>query len=399
MTSSSLILVINCGSSSIKFALVNGRHESKLISGLAERLGTPESRLTWSTNGAKEAEAMPSADHAAAMANILHLLEQKGLLDAPLLAVGHRVVHGGEAFTASTLIDAEVLAAIEACNHLAPLHNPANVTGIREAMRLFPDVPQVAVFDTAFHQTLPPHAYLYPVPYELYETYGVRRYGFHGTSHRFVAQKAAQMLDLPLTELNLITAHLGNGCSATAVHHGQSVDTTMGLTPLEGLMMGTRSGDVDPALHQFLQETAGYNLDKTTAMLNKQSGLLGVSGLSNDMRALTEAADEGHERAALAIELFCYRLAKTIAALAVPLGRVDALIFTGGIGENAANVRARTLHRLAILGYQVDETRNAANGRSSHGVITTPDTPIALVVPTDEEIMIARDSMTLVSED
>lgn len=397
MTQSSLVLVINCGSSSIKFALVDGAYEQKLISGLAERLGSPEARLSWRSNAGSENQATPALTHTAAMNHIMRLLQQEGFLNEPLTAVGHRVVHGGEAFTASTLINNGVIAAIEACSRLAPLHNPANLRGIRAAQQLFSGTPQVAVFDTAFHQTLPPFAYLYPIPYELYKNHGVRRYGFHGTSHRYVTQRAAELLGKPASESNFISAHLGNGCSATAVKNGRSVDTTMGLTPLEGLMMGTRSGDVDPALHQFLRDDANYNLDQTINLLNNRSGLLGVSGLSNDMRALLDAANDGHERAAIAIDLFCYRLAKAIAALAVPLGRVDALIFTGGIGENAPPVRARVLQQLTILGYTVDKARNEENGRSSHGVITPPNNPVALVVPTDEELMIARDSMELVT--
>lgn len=399
MTQSKRVLVINCGSSSLKFALVDTTQSQKPISGLAERLGTTSAQLVWSHQGSKQTRALGGSnpDHSSAMATILDILNEAGLLQTPLAAIGHRVVHGGEAFTVSTRINSDVLAAIAACNHLAPLHNPANLIGIQTAMQFFPDVPQIAVFDTAFHQTLPAHAYLYPVPYDLYIEQGVRRYGFHGTSHRYVTQQAATLLQRPYTATTYLSAHLGNGCSAAAVANGQSIDTTMGLTPLEGLMMGTRSGDVDPALHQFLQNTLGYSLDRITNLLNKESGLLGVSGLSNDMRTLIEAADEGHERAAIAIELFCYRLAKSLAGLAVALGHVDALIFTGGIGENAALIRARTLDHLALLGYRLDESKNEQHGRSSNGIITQDNTPIALVIPTDEEQMIAQDSIALVT--
>ncbi|MCB0033201.1 MAG: acetate/propionate family kinase, partial [Anaerolineales bacterium] len=278
----------------------------------------------------------------------------------------------------------------------APLHNPANVLGIKTAQALFPDTPQVAVFDTAFHQTLPSHAYLYAIPYELYEEQAVRRYGFHGTSHRYVTQKAAELLGQPYNELALISAHLGNGCSATAVLDGRSIDTTLGLTPLEGLVMGTRSGDVDPSLHQFLRDTVGYDLDQTTTMLNKQSGLLGLSGLSNDMRTLIEAAAHGHERAQLALNVFVYRLAKAIGALAVPLGRIDALIFTGGIGEHAALIRQWVIEQLTIFGFELDKSLNKIHGQGNSGIITAPNSPVAMVIPTDEEVMIARDSLAAI---
>lgn len=391
------ILVINCGSSSLKFALINGRTEARLITGLAERLGTPEANLSWKTPNHSGKHTIAQANHQAAMEQIIALLEGQQLLDEPLTAVGHRVVHGGEKFSASTIITAEVLAAIEACNNLAPLHNPANVLGIKTAQALFPDTPQVAVFDTAFHQTLPSHAYLYAIPYELYEEQSVRRYGFHGTSHRYVTQKAAELLDQPYEELALISAHLGNGCSATAVLDGRSIDTTLGLTPLEGLVMGTRSGDVDPSLHQFLHDTVGYDLDQTTNMLNKKSGLLGLSGLSNDMRTLIEAAGNGHKRAQIALNVFVYRLAKAIGALAVPLGRIDALIFTGGIGEHAALIRQWVIEQLSIFGFELDKSLNKIHGQGNNGIITAPHTPIAIVIPTDEEVMIARDSLAAIN--
>lgn len=387
------ILVINCGSSSLKFALIDGRAETRLITGIAERLGTLEAGLNWHTANQKGSSAIPHATHQVAMEHIITVLRDQELLDEPLTAVGHRVVHGGEQFSASTIIDDEVLAGIVACNSLAPLHNPANVLGIKTAQQLFPEIPQVAVFDTAFHQTLPPHAYLYAIPYELYEQQSVRRYGFHGTSHRYVTHKAAELLGQPYRELALISAHLGNGCSATAVLNGRSVDTTLGLTPLEGLVMGTRSGDVDPSLHQFLRDTLGYDLDRTTNMLNKHSGLLGLSGLSNDMRTLVEAAAQGHERAQIALNVFCYRLAKALAALTVPLGRIDALIFTGGIGEHAAVIRQWVLEQLRFFGFELDKAHNQTHGRENHGIITQTDSTIAMVIPTDEELMIARDSL------
>jgi acetate kinase len=400
----STILVINCGSSSIKFALIDTGADTQLVSGLAERLGQPEAQLGWKTAEERGSQSIAGADHRGAMEAIIDQLEAfvasryGGTLTAQLAGIGHRVVHGGELFTQSTIITGEVLAEIEGVSHLAPLHNPANVLGIKTAQALFPDLAQVAVFDTAFHQTLPEHAYLYAVPYELYEEHGVRRYGFHGTSHRYVTRRAAQMLDRPYEDLALISAHLGNGCSAAAVINGRSVDTTMGLTPLEGLVMGTRSGDVDPSLHEFLSNRLGLSLAEVTNLLNKKSGLLGLSGLNNDMRALESAAAVGDRRAQLAIDVFCYRLAKYLAALAVPLGRIDAMIFTGGIGENSALVRAKTLDHLTILGFRVDAERNAGHGRQSNGAVTQDHSTLALVVPTNEEAMIAADTIELVRQ-
>jgi acetate kinase len=304
------------------------------------------------------------------------------------------VVHGGEAFYASTLVDAAVLAQIESLKSLAPLHNPANALGIREATRLLPGLPQVAVFDTAFHHSLAPEAYLYGVPYELYEQHALRRYGFHGTSHGFVALGAAERLGRPLETLQLVTAHLGNGSSTCAIRHGKSVDTSMGLTPLEGLMMGTRSGDIDPNVFEFLAEHTGSTIAQTTDLLTRKSGLLGVSGVSNDMRSVLESAGQGHERARLAVALFCRRLAKSILAMCAGLGQLDALVFTGGIGENAARVRELTLERLALLGFVVDPALNAEHGASAAGRITATESKIpALVVPTNEELVIAREAL------
>jgi acetate kinase len=329
--------------------------------------------------------------HAKALDSVLQKLAGQ-----PIAAVGHRVVHGGEFFSESVLLDRDAIGKIEACSELAPLHNPANLAGIEAARERFPDVPHVAVFDTAFHQTLPPKAFAYAIPFDLYERYKIRRYGFHGTSHQYVAEETARRLGRPLAELEIVTAHLGNGCSASAVRGGKSVDTTMGLTPLEGLVMGTRSGDVDPNLHDFLADRAGLSLSEITDLLNRKSGLLGLSGSSNDMRTLLEARSRGDARAALAIEVFTHRLAKSLLALTATLSRVDALIFTGGIGEHAAAVRAETLSSLGVLGAQLDPELNRAHGAAAQGRITREDSRLlSLVVPTNEELVIAREAARL----
>ena len=379
------VLVINCGSSSLKFAVIEPSSQGVSHRGLAERLGAPDASLTVDDTN----ESLPAgADHGQALDRILTRLggEHFG-------AVGHRVVHGGERFSESVQLDDEAVAQIRACSPLAPLHNPANLLGIEAARARFPNVPQVAVFDTAFHHHMPQEAFHYAVPHEWYERYRLRRYGFHGTSHRFVAEEAAHLLGRPLTELMLVTAHLGNGCSACAVRGGQSVDTTMGLTPLEGLVMGTRSGDVDPNLHDFLAREAGMGLPQITELLNKKSGLLGLSGLSNDMRALLDARASGNRRAALAIDVFCYRLAKAVRGRGAALSRIDARVFTGGIGEHAAPIRAQTLSHLRLLGAKVDEALNEDHGRSSQGRISEKSSGLlVLVIPTNEELVIAREA-------
>ncbi len=307
------------------------------------------------------------------------------------------MVHGGERFTASVLVDDEVIAAIRSFIPLAPLHNPANLAGIEAIRAARPDLPQVAVFDTAFHQSLPPRAYRYAVPEEWYTRYGVRRYGFHGTSHRFVSERAAALLGRPLGELRLVTAHLGNGCSLAAVRDGVSVDTTMGLTPIEGLVMGTRSGDVDPGIFGYLADQAGLSAGQLTDVLNTASGLAGLSGLSNDMRTVEIAAAAGNERAWLALEVFVHRLAKAIAGMVVGLGRLDALVFTAGIGEHSAEIRGRVLGGLGFLGLAEDTEANARHGRDTGGRISPDGPALALVVPTDEELMIARDTARLIA--
>ena len=336
-------------------------------------------------------------DHEAAIQTLVEKLPAYDLSFDDVAVVGHRVVHGGETFSASVKIDDKVLADIRSCSALAPLHNPANVLGIELVKELYPELPQVAVFDTAFHQTLPSKAFLYPIPYKLYKEQGIRRYGFHGTSHRYVAETAIEQLKLSEDDSQILVAHLGNGCSATAVVNGKSVDTTMGLTPLEGLVMGTRSGDVDPSLHQYLQDTLGWSLSRITDVLNRESGLLGLSEVSNDMRTLVAAAESGSEGAIIAIDVFCFRLARHLAALTASLSRVDALIFTGGIGENSPGIRARVLEQLVIFGFRVDVSSNDIHGREAGGVITEAGSTVAMVIQTNEEAMIARDALSLLN--
>jgi acetate kinase len=401
------ILVINSGSSSLKYALIEASSGRVSRHGLAERLGTAEARVhaySVADEGppappTESDEPLPGGGHAEALVEILAHLDE-----LPPAAVGHRVVHGGEAFSASVVLDDGAVERIRACNDLAPLHNPSNVLGIELARRQFPALPQVAVFDTAFHQTLPAKAFRYAIPHELYERHRVRRYGFHGTSHAYVAGEAARRIGKPLEALQLVTAHLGNGCSACAIRGGRSVDTTMGFTPLEGLVMGSRSGDVDPNLHQFLAEQTGRSLAQITDLLNRESGLLGLSGASNDMRALLETRARGDARATLAIDVFCYRLAKGLLGLCAALDRVDALVFTGGIGEHAAAIRAETLAQLRVLGPVLDPERNATHGvgegGEAGGRITADRSPLlSLVIPTNEELVIARETAHLVHLD
>jgi acetate kinase len=387
------ILVINCGSSSIKFALVNEAQEHFPLSGLAERLGSPEAILHWQQGDERDSLVIAGADHRLALSHLLPIVQR--VAAGELHGIGHRVVHGGEYFSGATRLDTISLQAIRQVAPLAPLHNPANLLGIEAAMKLFPGLMQVAVFDTAFHQSLPEHAYRYAVPAALYREHGVRRYGFHGTSHRYVSHKAAQMTGLPPEASSWLVAHLGNGCSTCAVENGHSRDTSMGLTPLEGLVMGTRSGDVDPNLHSHLARTLGWSLEQIDAMLNKDSGLLGLSGLSNDMRTLEQAREQGHAGATLAIEVFCYRLAKSLAAMSCALRRLDGLIFTGGIGENSALIRSKTVNHLSLLGLQLDAQANARCVRGVAGAIHADGHPRVLVVPTNEERQIALDTLAL----
>jgi len=385
-----LVLVINGGSSSIKLALREQGSSEPLFEAQAERLNTPQASYSYAGS---EPQQLPDADHKAALNALLPLIEQHS--SSRISVVGHRVVHGGEQFTSARLIDDQVLAGIQANAPLAPLHNPANLSGIRAAMALLPDIPQVAVFDTAFHQSMPPHAFRYALPDELYAVHGVRRYGFHGTSHQYVAHQASLLTGRDERKGAWLSAHLGNGCSSCAILDGKSMDTSMGLTPLEGLVMGTRSGDVDPNLHAHLARTLGWDLPRIEQLLNRESGLLGLSGLSNDMRELEQARADGHGGAQLAIEVFCYRLARSLAGLAVALPRIDGLIFTGGIGENSALTRALTLSHLAVMGLRIDPDRNNELPHGKAGRIEADDSPAILVIPTDEERQIAEESLTL----
>lgn len=402
------VLVLNCGSSSLKFAVIDPENGSRMVTGLAERVGTPDVAATIKFVGTDGALGAASAlklgaenDHRGVLAAVLEAVgswAKEHSVD--LVAVGHRIVHGGEAFAASVVLDDTAMAAVRACIPLAPLHNPANIAGVEAAQHVLPDVPHVGVFDTAFHQTMPSYAYRYAVPTKWATEYGVRRYGFHGTSHRYVAARAAQELGRNADPgLRLITAHLGNGSSLAAVRGGRSLDTSMGLTPLEGLVMGTRSGDVDPGVLGYIHDRTGADVSAITDDLNKRSGLLGLSGISNDMRTLDEAADTGDQQAQLAIEVFAYRLAKYIASLTVPLEGLDAVVFTGGIGENSRTVRIATLGRLRHLGLRLDPHANQRCVGGVGGRITVTDgdpaTPVALVVPTDEELLIARDAAAL----
>lgn len=394
---SATVLVLNSGSSSVKFALYDPVAETELVSGLVERVGTPQASATIRLpDGPRELGGLGSGDHADVLARVL--AELGGWLDEQghhIAAVGHRLVHGGERFHSSVLLDEATLDAVRDCIPLAPLHNPANIAGVEAALAVLPEVPQVGVFDTAFHQTMPARAYRYAVPPEWYTELGVRRYGFHGTSHRYVSAAAADLLGRPLAELRMITAHLGNGCSLTALRDGASVDTSMGFTPLEGVVMGTRSGDLDPGVPGYVQDRTGADLHQITLDLNKRSGLLGLSGVSNDMREVRTAAEAGDAEARLALDVFGYRLAKYIAALCVATEGLDVLVFTGGIGENDARIRAEVLQRLAFLGLRLDPAANDAT-RGEAGVITAADSPIAAVVmPTDEELVIARDAHRL----
>lgn len=394
-----LVLVINCGSSSIKYQLFDMTDESVMAKGLLEKIGEGSSALHHEADSKKTTINKSISNHKDGLSLILETLVDPsiGVIKdiSEIAAVGHRVVHGGEKFVESCLITDETIRVIEEFSDLAPLHNPPNLTGIRAAMADLPGVPQVAVFDTAFHQTMPPKAYIYALPYRLYQELRVRRYGFHGTSHRYVTMRAAEMLGRPLSDTNVITCHLGNGCSITAVQGGKSVDTSMGLTPLEGVVMGTRSGDIDPAITFFLADAEGATLERLNKMYNKESGLLGLSGVSNDMREVKAAADGGDERAKLALEVYAYRVRKYVGAYTAALGRVDAVVFTGGVGENAAFMREMIMKGLDSIGMRLEAKANESL-RARAGDISSADSKTRiLVIPTNEEAMIAEDTMAV----
>ena len=406
------VLVLNCGSSTVKFQLIATdldliaqNADRRLARGVIERIGGESIITLQAEGGAQQRSTSSLRDVRAAVGFIAQWAssEDSGIQEvrsiADLQAVGHRVVHGGEHFTHSVLITDEVLHSIEDCIDLAPLHNPANIRGVLAARELFgAGLPQVAVFDTAFHQTLPEHAYLYALPYQLYRRHRLRRYGFHGTSHRYVAYRYRQLRNLKREETNIITLHLGNGCSAAAIRAGNSVDTSMGLTPLEGLVMGTRSGDLDPAIVDFIAVKEGLSSQEVETLLNKQSGLIGISGLTSDMRELLDEAQEHNDRRAkLAIEIFCYRARKYIGAYLAAMGGTDAVVFTGGIGENSWDVRARISGGLEWMGLELDEERNRAHTHGREGLISRDGSRLAAyVIPTDEELLIARDTVRCV---
>lgn len=396
---SKLVLVLNCGSSSLKFAVIDATTGDEKLSGLAECLHLAEARIKWKLNGDKGSADLGShAAHQEALDYIVHsILPLQPEIATQLIAIGHRVVHGGEKFTQSVVIDDSVIHGIEACSTLAPLHNPAHLIGIRAAQKAFPALKNVAVFDTAFHQTIPEQAYLYALPYNLYKEHGIRRYGMHGTSHYFIALKAAEMLGKPLEELNIINCHLGNGGSVCAIKGGQSVDTSMGMTPLEGLVMGTRCGDIDPAIIFHLHDALGYSLDDIHRILTKESGLQGITEVTSDCRYVEDNYQQ-KEEARRALDLFTYRLAKYIASYTVALdGQLDAIVFTGGIGENSAPVRAETMRRLSLVGFQLDEAANLTYRFGKAGNIATADSRPALIIPTNEEWVIARDAANLIA--
>lgn len=395
------ILVINCGSSSLKFQLIDAETEKLIAKGLCERIGIEGSQMTYTpTGGEKQKHAAPMPDHKAAIKLVLEALTDPSfgaIKDLKEIgAVGHRIVHGGEKFAASTLIDENVLEAIRECNDLAPLHNPANLIGIEACQALMPGVPMAAVFDTAFHQTMPEEAYLYGIPYHYYENYKIRRYGFHGTSHSYVSGEAAKLLGRPYEELKLIVCHLGNGASVSAVKNGRCVDTSMGLTPLEGLIMGTRSGDLDPAIIEFLCNREKKEVHEILNVLNKESGVLGLSGgFSSDFRDLEDAYQEGQENAVRTMKAFAYRVVKYIGAYTAAMNGVDAICFTAGLGENSPFIRNMICEYLGYLGIALDQEANGKRGENI--LISTPDSRTkVLVIPTNEELAIARETYALV---
>ena len=394
------ILVINCGSSSLKFQLINTDDESVLAKGLCERIGIDGSRIVYQpAGGEKITTESPMPTHKQAIQMVLNSLvnPENGVIKSldEVGAVGHRIVHGGEKFASSSIITDEMLKAVEECNDLAPLHNPANLIGINACKELMPDTPMVGVFDTAFHQTMSPTAYLYGIPYSLYEKYKIRKYGFHGTSHSFVSKRAAEFLGKKYEDMKIIVCHLGNGASICAVDHGKSVDTSMGLTPLEGLVMGTRSGDVDPAVIEFIANKENLDIAGVMKILNKESGVYGLSGISSDFRDLGSAAEKGDEGAKRAIDVFCYHVVHYVGSYIAAMNGVDAICFTAGLGENDAAVREQICSYFGYMGIEIDKEANNVHGEEK--LISTKDSKVdVLVIPTNEELAIARETLALV---
>ncbi|WP_371372538.1 acetate kinase [Thalassotalea aquiviva] len=397
--SKNAVLVINCGSSSLKFSLIKPESSELIVSGIAERLLTDQAFIKIKYNGEKTERTLGgNHDHEAALESIVSfLLEHK--LEQSLIGVGHRIVHGGETYSAPTLVTDAVKASIGDLAKLAPLHNPVNLIGIEAAEKAFPSLPQVTVFDTAFHQTMPKTAYLTGLPYSFYEQHGIRNYGFHGTSHYFVSKRAAELVNKPYEQSSFISAHLGNGCSVTAIENGQSVDTSMGLTPLAGVVMGTRSGDVDPGVIFHLVEKLNYSIEEVSHILNKESGLLGISEMSNDCRTIEDAIlNDNNPRANLTMDIFCYRIAKTISSYMASLSHFDGLIFTGGIGENSDLVRSRIVRSLSLLNLNLDEAKNVDVRFGKEGFISAQGSRNCMVIPTNEEQVIAEQTFDLIQE-
>ncbi len=397
--SQKLVLILNCGSSSLKFSILDPQTGEEKLSGLAEAFHLDDARIKWKLHGEKgNADLGAGAAHSEALNFIVNsIFPLDPSLKEDIVAIGHRIVHGGEKFTSSVVITDEVVQGIKDAVQFAPLHNPAHLIGIEEAFKMFPHLKDknVAVFDTAFHQTMPEEAYLYALPYSLYREHGVRRYGAHGTSHFFVSQQAAERLNVPAEQVNVITCHLGNGASIAAVRHGQCIDTSMGLTPLEGLVMGTRSGDIDPAIVFYLHDNLGLSVEEINTLLTKKSGLLGLTEVTSDCRYAEDNYDK-EAPAKRALDVFSYRLAKYIGSYMAVIGeRLDAIVFTGGIGENSSLVRELTLNHLKLFGYQVDSDKNKAARFGHEGVITADNTPVAMMIPTNEELVIAQDTARL----
>jgi len=396
-----IVLVVNCGSSSLKYQLINMDNEEVMAKGLVEKIGLPDSQLTHKWNGQKKEIKQSIPDHQVAVKLVLDILTDAecGVIKSmdAIDAVGHRVVHGGEEFAASTLITDEVMKALEKCSAMAPLHNPPNIIGINACKAIMPGVPQVGVFDTAFHQTMPAKAFMYGLPYELYKEDHIRSYGFHGTSHRYVAGEVAKVMGVPVEKLRIINCHLGNGSSLAAIKYGKCVDTTMGFTPLAGVLMGTRCGDIDPAIVLNVMDNHNLSTKEMDTLMNKKSGVLGISGVSSDFRDLGQAAAEGNERAQLALDMFHYQVRKEIGAFAAAMGGVDVITFTAGVGENGIEDRAAIAEGLEYLGAKLDPQRNNVRGKDA--LISTDDSTVKMyVIPTNEEIMIARDTKDIVSK-